>query len=104
MFAALAAVWCGLGPLPLIPAILAHVYLHSVLKPRIPSFTNRGHSLPIRLTWNLSIGSLGIVYFAVEGDFLSRSVLQICLLTIVPILLFGCFFDDLRYSRKLARE
>jgi hypothetical protein len=104
MISTLAAIWCGQSPLLLFLALPAYAYLHSVLKPRIPSFTNRGHSLPIRLTWSLLIISLAAVYFAVEGGFLSRKVLQISLLTIVPILLLGSFFDDVRFARKLAKS
>ena len=104
MISALVGIWCGQSPLLLFLALPAYAYLHSVLKPRISSFTNRGHSLPIRLTRSLLIISLAAVYFAAEGGFLSRKVLQICLLTVVPILLLGSFFDDVRFARKLARS
>lgn len=100
--ATLAAVWFGYGPLPLFVYFPVYVYLHRLLKPRIPEFTKRGHPLPVRVIWYLLIISLAAIYFAGDSGLLPRSFLQIYVFVVVPILFVGCFFDDIRYARKLA--
>jgi hypothetical protein len=104
VIAAIGAVWFGYGPLAVIPAIAAHVYLHRVMMPRIPEFTARGHSFLLCVAWYSLVISLAVVYFATTSNFMTPRSMRIYVCTAVPLLLLGCFFDDVRYARKVQRE
>ena len=102
--AALAAIWFGYGPLLLIAAVGAHAYLHRMMRPRIPEFTQRGHPLMLRVAWYVLVVSLAVAYFATVSDLMTLNAMRIYACITVPVLVLGCFLDDVRYARKIQRE
>ena len=104
LFGAVAAVWFGYGPLPMIPALAAHVYLHRMMTPRIPEFTDRGHPFVLRAVWYFLVVSLAVAVFATRAELLSLGGMKTYACISIPMLLLGSFYDDIRYARKMERE
>ena len=102
--AALAAIWFGYGPLLLIVALAAHMYLYRMMTPRIPEFTRRGHPLILRGAWYVLVVSLAAAYFAAVSELLTPKGMRIYACIVIPVLVLGCFLDDVRYARKIQRE
>ncbi len=98
---ALIAIWLGYGPLLLIAAIAAHVYLYRMIRPRIPEFTDRGHPLMLRVAWYVLVVSLAVAYFATVSDLLRRRSMRIYACIVISTLVLGCFLDEVRYARKI---